>query len=134
VSRKRGIAGATLPPADGATTLIAAGLKVSGRLGGNVDVIIGGALDGELSARRVAVAEGAEIDGSIRAHVVDIAGSVRGRVEAMTINVAETARIDAALYHHELNVERGAQIKGLKPWRPAPDMERRRDTWGVFPG
>ncbi len=122
-----------LPPPDGAPTLIAGGLKVSGTLGGNVDVTIDGAVEGEVSARTIAVGVGAGVDGSMRAHVIDIAGSVRGRVEAMTVNVAPTARVNATIYHFHLNVERGASVKGLRPWRPAPDMERRRDSWGVLP-
>ena len=132
-NRNRGAAGDSLPAADGEATLIAAGLKVSGRMGGNVDVIIEGAIDGEVSARHIVVGAAAEIDGSIKAHLIDIAGHVRGRVEAMTINVAESARINAVLYHTVLNVERGAVVKGLKPWRPEPDMAGRRDAWGVKP-
>lgn len=132
-NRNRREAGDRLPEADGEATLIAAGLKVSGRLGGNVDVIIEGTVDGEVSARHIAIGAKAEIDGSMKAHLIDIAGHVRGRVEAMTINVAQTARINAALYHFVLNVERGAVVKGLKPWRPQPDMAGRRGGWGVRP-
>jgi cytoskeletal protein CcmA (bactofilin family) len=122
-----------LPAPDGAPTLIAAGLKVRGILGGNVDVIIDGAVEGEVSARTIAVGVGAGVDGSMKAHVIDIAGAVRGRVEAMTVNIAPTARVNAAIYHFRLNVEEGASVKGLRPWRPAPDMEGRRDGWGVSP-
>ncbi len=130
-----GASGATdgLPAPDGFPTLIAAGLKVSGMLGGNVDVIIDGAVEGEVSARTIAVGAGAGVDGSIKAHVIDIAGAVRGRVEAMTVNIAPTARVNAAIYHFRLNVEQGASVKGLRPWRPAPDMESRRVSWGVVP-
>jgi len=118
-----------LPPPDGEPAFISAGARVEGTLTGDVDVTIDGRVSGEIRGRVVSIGEGARIEASIKGYVIDIAGAVCGRLEAMTVNIARSARIDATIFHHFLNVEKGAVIKGLRPWRPAADMEQRRDFW-----
>jgi cytoskeletal protein CcmA (bactofilin family) len=118
-----------LPPPDGAPAVIAEGLTIDGSLSGNVDVRVEGCVRGELQGRSVTVGSTGDIDASIKAYVIDIAGTVRGRLEAMTVNIAPSAEIDATIFHHKLNVEDGAAVKGLRPWRPAADMEQRRESW-----
>ncbi len=117
------------PPPRGARTVIAFGATVEGVLEGFVDVCIGGALTGAVCGRTIAVDPRAAVDASLKAWVVDIAGTVHGRVEAHTVNVAKTAVVDATIVHHRLSIEKGAVVKGLKPWRPASDMTRRCEAW-----
>ena len=118
-----------LPPADSEPAFISANLSVNGTMTGNVDVMIDGHVQGEIRGRSVSIGENAEVEASLKAYVVDIAGELRGRIEAMTVNVSRNARVDATIFHHELSVEKGAAIKGLRPWRPAADMEQRRESW-----
>jgi cytoskeletal protein CcmA (bactofilin family) len=121
--------GSGMPPPDGAPAVIARGLTVDGTLTGNVDFLIEGCVRGEVCGRSVSIGSTGEIDASVKAYVIDIAGTVKGRLEAMTVNIAKCARIDATIFHHHLNVEKGAAIKGLRPWRPVADMEQRRKLW-----
>ena len=121
--------GSGMPPPDGAPAVIARGLTIEGTLTGTVDFLIEGCVRGEVCGRSVSIGSTGEIDASVKAYVIDIAGTVKGRLEAMTVNIAKCARIDATIFHHHLNVEKGAAIKGLRPWRPAADMEQRRKLW-----
>jgi len=118
-----------LPPADSEPAFISSNLSVNGTMSGNVDVMIDGHVHGEIRGRSVSIGENAEVEASLKAYVVDIAGELRGRIEAMTVNVTQSARVDATIFHHELSIEKGAAIKGLRPWRPAADMEQRRESW-----
>ncbi len=118
-----------LPPADSEPAFISSDLSVNGTMSGNVDVMIDGHVQGEIRGRSVSIGETAEVEASLKAYVVDIAGELRGRIEAMTVNVSRNARVDATIFHHELSIEKGAAIKGLRPWRPAADMEQRRESW-----
>lgn len=118
-----------LPAPDSGPALIGRGLTVTGTVTGNVDVTIDGALAGELCSRTVTVGPRADIDGSLKAHAIEIAGRVHGRIEAMTVHIHPGAEVDATIYHHKLDIERGAVVRGLRPWRPLADMERRREAW-----
>ena len=118
-----------IPPADSEPAFISSDMSVNGTMTGNVDVMIDGHVQGEIRGRSVSIGENAEVEASLKAYVVDIAGELRGRIEAMTVNVSRNARVDATIFHHELSVEKGAAIKGLRPWRPAADMEQRRESW-----
>ena len=118
-----------MPAADGEPALIAHGLRITGSMTGNVDVVIDGVLAGEVRGRTVTIGPRADVDGSLKAHAVDIAGRMQGRVEAMLVHIGPGAEVDATIYHHKLDVERGAVVRGLRPWRPLSDMERRRSAW-----
>lgn len=109
--------------------VIAPGDRFDGTLEGDAEVKIGGALTGTVRCRAIAVGPGADVDASLSARAVDIAGRVRGRIEAFTVTVAKTAVVDATIIHHRLHVETGAQVKGLRPWRPADEMARRCAAW-----
>jgi cytoskeletal protein CcmA (bactofilin family) len=118
-----------LPAPEGAPARIGRGLTVTGTVTGNVDVTIDGALAGELRSRTVTVGPRADVDGALKAHEINIAGRVHGRIEAMCVHIHPGAEVDATIYHHKLDIERGAVVRGLRPWRPLSDMERRRAAW-----
>lgn len=118
-----------VPPPDGDHTIIAPDARFDGTLDGHVDVGIAGVLTGSVRGRTIAVGPRAEVNAVLRAYVIDIAGRVGGRIEAITVNVAKTAVVDATIVHHRLHVEDGAEIRGLRPWRPADEMTRRCREW-----
>lgn len=131
--RRKQDAGGAAPPAEGGDSVIGAGARFQGVLEGHVDLRIGGDLVGEARGRTIAVGPDAAVDAILRAWTVDIAGSVRGRIEAFTVNVASTAVVSATIVHHRLNIEQGATVNGPRPWRPAPEMNKRCAGWTQRP-
>lgn len=118
-----------MPLADGEPARFSSDLRVEGVVSGNVDLQIDGRVRGEVRGRVVSIGRRGDVEASVKAHVVEIAGELYGRIEAMTVNIADGARVDATIFHYELNVEKGAVVKGLRPWRPASDIEQRREFW-----
>ena len=103
-----------------APSFIGADLKVVGSLRSAGDIRVDGTVEGEIHGRELTVGEGGRIQGSIFAQVARISGSVNGRVEAISVSIAGTAKVKGDIFHHTLSIEKGAVLKGLRPWRPLP--------------
>ena len=57
-------------------------------------------------------------EGEVDATRFRIAGTFVGRSDADIVLVESSAEVDGTLHHHEMVVESGAQVRGLRPWRP----------------
>ena len=113
----------------GGEAVIGSGARFHGAFAGDVDIAIRGDVTGEVLGRRISVGPGAAVDASLKAHAVEIAGSVRGRVEAVEVSLAPTAIVDATIVHTRLRIEKGAALRGTRPWHPEAEMTRRCEAW-----
>ncbi len=109
-----------------ASTVICADMKIGGDLTGVGTVHIDGDVGGDVYGRGVSVGEDGIIRGDINAEFVAIAGTVQGRIEALTVILAATAVVDGTITHNELEIEQGATIGDLRPWRPPSYFEQHR--------
>lgn len=100
------------------TSVIGNTLVVEGDISGSTGLEIHGQVFGNISAEEVFVAPGAYLEGEVDAARFRIAGTYVGKGDADTVLVESTAEVDGTLHHHEMVVEAGAQVKGLRPWRP----------------
>jgi cytoskeletal protein CcmA (bactofilin family) len=96
------------------TTYFGKNLKIKGRVSGNGNIIILGALDGEFNLKgRVKIAEPAKIKGKVKADVISVNGSVRGSLVARErVHLDKTARIEGQINTTSLSITEGASFDG----------------------
>ena len=96
------------------TSYFGKNLMIKGRISGNGNVIILGALDGEFDLRgRVKVAQSAKIKGEVKADVISVNGSVEGSLAAKErIHLDQTARIEGQVNTPRLAISEGAAFDG----------------------
>lgn len=93
-------------------SVISAGLRVVGNLESEDELQIYGTVDGDIAGRTLTVAEGAIVNGIVRAETVMISGSISGEVAASTVTVARSGQVTGDLHYHLLAVEKGAVVDG----------------------
>jgi len=107
-----------------------AGLMVTGTIEGHrTDLLIGGIIDGTVTARSVFITTTGKVSGHLRAEKIEIAGCFNGRIEAMQVNLLDGSLTDATIYHNALTIEPGASVRGLQPWRPVGYIKDLRQNW-----
>ena len=96
------------------TSYFGKNLMIKGRISGNGNVIILGALDGEFDLKgRVKVAQSAKIKGEVKADVISVNGSVQGSLAARgRIHLDRTARIEGQITTPKLSISEGAAFDG----------------------
>jgi cytoskeletal protein CcmA (bactofilin family) len=113
------------------TSYFGKNLMIKGRVSGNGNIIILGALNGEFDLKgRVKIAEPAKIKGEVKADVISVNGSVQGSLAAKErIHLDQTARIEGQIITPRLSISEGASFDGeitmsdrsSKLSRPGPD-------------
>jgi len=96
------------------TTYFGKDLKIKGRVSGNGNIIILGALDGEFDLKgRVKIAQPAKIKGEVKADVISVNGNVRGSLVAHErVHLDQTARIEGQINTPSLSITEGASFDG----------------------
>ena len=96
------------------TTYFGKNLKIKGRVSGNGNIIILGALDGEFNLKgRVKIAQPAKIKGEVKADVISVNGNVRGSLVARErVHLDQTARIEGQINTPSLSITEGAFFDG----------------------
>src|SRR6516225_6017045 len=84
---------------------ISSGLSVVGKITGDGALTIFGHVEGEVRASTVVIAEGAQIEGEVRAEELTIGGYVKGAVHANRVNLNSTAVVKGDIFHRTLVIE-----------------------------
>lgn len=102
------------PPARASNTksVFAADLKISGEVSSSGDIEMAGEVDGNISARSLAITGEGRMNGSVRADSVEVKGKLDGQVEAGSFTLRATAQVAADVAYATLVIESGAQIEG----------------------
>lgn len=106
-------AGADAPP-----SRLSPGIRITGHMDVDGEIVIDGRFSGRLDAQSVVVGKEGNVEADIVARDVRIAGRFDGRVFAHHVTIAETAQVTGRIFHHTIAVEKGARIDARMPWRP----------------
>jgi len=96
------------------TTYFGKNLRIKGRVSGNGNIIILGALDGEFNLKgRVKIAQPAKIKGQVKADIISVNGHVQGSLVAKErVHLDQTARIEGQINTPSLSISEGASFDG----------------------
>lgn len=93
-------------------SVFASDLKITGEVSSAGDIEMAGEVDGNVSARSLAISGEGRMKGTIKADTVDVKGKLDGSVEAGAFTLRATAQVAADVAYSTLVIESGAQIEG----------------------
>jgi cytoskeletal protein CcmA (bactofilin family) len=93
-------------------TVIAKGLKIVGSVTAEGLVEVNGQIDGELHCTSLAIARGAQVNGTVAAERVVVDGNVEGPIRGGDVILKSKARVVGDIHHQSLAVQRGAFFEG----------------------
>ena len=88
-----------------AASSISSGLSVVGKIIGDGALTIFGHVEGEVRASTIVIAEGAQIEGEVRAEELTIGGYVKGTIHANRVELNSTAVVKGDIFHRTLVIE-----------------------------
>jgi len=96
----------------GGSSVISHQLSVHGDFSSTGDILIDGTVEGDVTAKVLAVGEGGSIKGAITADSVTIAGTVNGQIRAKIVSLSRTARVQGEIWNESISIEQGARFEG----------------------
>jgi cytoskeletal protein CcmA (bactofilin family) len=110
----------TRRPAAKPASLLAADLVFEGNITGDGELMIDGAVKGDIHVARLVVGEHAHVEGTIRGGVIEIRGHVHGNIEGKAVRLLESAHVEGDITHEQLSIDVGAFFQGrCAQFRPA---------------
>ncbi len=100
-------------PAQDVLSTFGHGMLVTGNVVCAGALQIFGRVTGEIYAAKVAICEGARVEGKIRAQEVIIQGEFLGTVHANSVKLQSTARVDGEVFNKQLAIEQNALFEGV---------------------
>ena len=93
-------------------TLIAASLKIEGKVIADGFVRVHGKINGDLQCTALVIGPNAEITGSVSADSVVVDGRVEGPIRGDDVVLKSQAHVLGDIYHTSLSMEKGAIFDG----------------------
>jgi cytoskeletal protein CcmA (bactofilin family) len=93
-------------------SVIAAGTVITGSITSSGDVLVDGAVTGDVRANALTVGKEGSVIGNVAAETATIRGKVHGDVRARTIQLAAQGAIEGDLTHAVLIIEEGGSFEG----------------------
>lgn len=97
---------------EAAPSILSGDLKITGDVVGGGELVVAGAVQGDITAKKITIAEGGSVTGAVEAEVAMVAGMLTGQLKAATVTLASTARVVADITHVALSIESGAVFEG----------------------
>lgn len=94
-------------------SILSGDIKIEGDVVSEGELHISGSIKGDVVAKKLILAEGGSITGTVEADVVVIAGNLAGRLTATSVTLAGTAHVVADIVHVSLLIEQGAVFEGF---------------------
>jgi cytoskeletal protein CcmA (bactofilin family) len=127
-----GAASAQRKTARGSSSVIGAGLTITGNLDCKGELQIDGKVEGDIHAQRIIIGQGAHTTGNLVAETVEVRGGVQGSIRGNAVAFQSSSRVEADVFHKSLTIEQGAFFEG-KSRRSDDPMSGQRATNIVLP-
>ncbi len=95
-------------------TVLAAGTKVTGRVSGGGELLLEGAVEGEIVlSGNLTISEGAQATGDVKAADVTVQGLLEGNIDAQgVVQIGRAGRVIGDISGSGIAIEDGAQFSG----------------------
>jgi cytoskeletal protein CcmA (bactofilin family) len=115
-------------------TIISAGVFIEGKLTSNGNVRMDGRLNGDITAEgNITVGEGGEVNGELRAEIINVGGAVNGSLFAKEKVVLESkSNLKGDLVTRILVIEAGAMFEGKSSMGSGDQVRTRREPGLAF--
>lgn len=116
-----------------AASLISEDITIEGGITGEGELHVDGVIRGDVHVGKLTIGEGAHIEGTASAEVIEVRGRMIGSITAKAVRLCPTAHVDGDITHEQLAIENGAFFQGrsLKLQRtsstPAPALSAPRE-------
>ena len=101
-------------------SVIGSDLVFEGSITGEGELMIDGAVKGDIHVSRLVIGEHAHVEGTIRGGSIEVRGRVIGNVEGKAIRLLESAHVEGDITHEQLSIDVGAFFQGrCAQFRPA---------------
>lgn len=109
----------------GAETVIGSGVKLRGNLVSDGDIIVDGALAGNIKTKgNLTIGVNAHVTGDVTADSVSVAGHLDGNVRASdSTTIAETGQVNGDIATGRLHIDMGAIFIGASKMKPVEASE-----------
>jgi cytoskeletal protein CcmA (bactofilin family) len=114
------------------SSVIGAGLTITGNLDCKGELQIDGKVEGDIHAERIIIGQGANTTGNLVAEEVQVRGGVQGSIRGNAVEFQSSSRVEADVFHKSLTIEQGAFFEG-KSRRSDDPMSGQRATNIVLP-
>jgi cytoskeletal protein CcmA (bactofilin family) len=100
-------------PAEPNSIYIGAGVTIKGAITAPGDIVVDGAVEGEVTGRAIRIGPSGSIKGSVRAEEADVHGLLSDKVEVtQLLHVHSTGRIEGNVSCGDVQVDRGGILAG----------------------
>ena len=111
--------------------IISVGVRICGTVETDLDVLVGGRVDGTLVCRRVKISACGSVIGNIIAEHAIVDGFVDGNIYAQRLTLASNCKVYGDIHHEKLELREGCFFEGKsrkskQPQRlaPSPSLAR----------
>jgi cytoskeletal protein CcmA (bactofilin family) len=102
-------------------SILSADLLFEGNISGDGELVVDGAVKGDIHVARLIIGERAHVEGTIRGGIIEVRGTVNGNIEGKAVRLLESAHVEGDITHEQLSIDVGAFFQGrCQQFRPAP--------------
>lgn len=93
-------------------SIIGADLVFEGSISGDGELVVDGAVKGDIHVSRLVIGEHAHVEGTVRGSLVEVRGRVIGNIEGKAVRLMESAHVEGDITHEQLAIDVGAFFQG----------------------
>jgi len=115
--------GSRAPGRQGArvASILGADLLFEGSITGEGELLVDGAVKGDIQVSRLVIGEQAHVQGTVRGVSVEVRGQITGNVEGKSVHLLQSAHVEGDITHEQLSIDVGAFFQGrCSQFRPQP--------------
>lgn len=109
-------------------TIICDDIQIRGDLTSRENLVIEGAIEGEVRGGEIEIGEKGRVTGSIVAETLTVRGRVEGTITATTVQLAKTAVVEGDILHQGIGIEMGTHYDGRLKWNGDPSVTQIQGT------
>ena len=100
-------------PSNGSVSTFGAGMLIKGSIVCEGAMQVFGRIYGEIHAVKLAIGEGAQVEGQIIAEETTIAGNFKGTIHSKSVKLERTAVVEGEIFKNALMIDQDAQFEGM---------------------